>query len=65
MNSRPQVRLNEAISRPIRCVLPGAAGGYWARRAAGDEKARRCGSLKDHFGVARQVLPGGFAKHLQ
>lgn len=49
---------NEALSLQVICETQDEIDHYWERLAdGGDPQARRCGWLKDRFGVSWQVVP--------
>jgi predicted 3-demethylubiquinone-9 3-methyltransferase (glyoxalase superfamily) len=58
LNGGPVFKFSEAISFQIICDNQEEVDHYWNKLSAGgDEKAQRCGWLKDRFGVSWQVVP--------
>jgi len=58
LNGGPQFRFNEAVSLVVNCRSQDEIDYYWDRlSAAGDERARQCGWLKDRYGLSWQVVP--------
>ena len=58
MNGGPGHPLTDAISLTINCVSQEEVDYYWNKLGeGGDEKAQRCGWLKDKFGLSWQIIP--------
>ncbi|XGV96614.1 MAG: VOC family protein [Leptolyngbya sp. BL-A-14] len=58
LNGGPTFKFNEAISFQIFCDTQEEVDDYWQKLSAGgDETARRCGWLKDKYGVSWQIIP--------
>lgn len=58
LNGGPHFKFNEAVSFLVRCATQAEVDDYWEKLGAGgDESARRCGWLKDKFGVSWQIVP--------
>ena len=58
LNGGPLFQFSEAISFVINCDTQEEIDYYWDKLAeGGDEKAQRCGWLKDKFGLSWQVVP--------
>lgn len=58
LNGGPTFTINEAISFQVHCETQREVDYFWERLSAGgDEKAQRCGWLKDKFGVSWQIVP--------
>ena len=58
LNGGPMFRFNEAVSFQVSCDTPADLDHYWDTLSeGGDPAARRCGWLKDKFGVSWQVVP--------
>lgn len=58
INGGPIFTFSPAISFVINCDTQEEVDHYWDKLCAGgDEKAQRCGWLKDKFGVSWQVVP--------
>jgi predicted 3-demethylubiquinone-9 3-methyltransferase (glyoxalase superfamily) len=58
LNGGPAFEFNEAISFQVHCETQEEVDYYWDRLSeGGDERARRCGWLKDGYGVSWQVIP--------
>lgn len=58
LNGGPEPRFNEAVSLQILCETQAEVDHYWEKLGAGgDDSARRCGWLKDRYGVSWQVIP--------
>lgn len=65
LNGGPHFRINEAVSFVIDCDTQEEIDYYWERLGAGaDPAARRCGWLKDRFGVSWQVVPKALGEML-
>lgn len=57
---------NESISLQVHCDTQGEIDHYWERLAdGGDPAARRCGWLKDRFGVSWQIVPTALPEMLR
>lgn len=66
LNGGPVFKFNEAISLMVECATPEDVDRYWSKLGeGGDESAKRCGWLKDKFGVSWQVIPAGLPALLQ
>jgi predicted 3-demethylubiquinone-9 3-methyltransferase (glyoxalase superfamily) len=58
LNGGPVFKFNEAVSLVVRCQSQEEVDHYWNRLSAGgDEKAQRCGWLKDRYGLSWQIVP--------
>ncbi len=58
LNGGPIFKFTEAISLQINCRTQAEVDHYWDELTqGGDEKAQRCGWLKDRYGVSWQVIP--------
>jgi predicted 3-demethylubiquinone-9 3-methyltransferase (glyoxalase superfamily) len=58
LNGGPQFKFDEAISFVLQCDTQDEIDHYWnALSDGGDERAQRCGWLKDRYGVSWQVVP--------
>ncbi len=58
LNGGPMFKFNEAISFQVRCETQEEVDYYWEKLSeGGDEKAQRCGWLKDKYGASWQVVP--------
>jgi predicted 3-demethylubiquinone-9 3-methyltransferase (glyoxalase superfamily) len=58
LNGGPLFHFTEAVSLVVNCHSQEEVDYYWSRLTeGGDEKAQRCGWLKDRYGVSWQVVP--------
>lgn len=58
LNGGPHFKFTEAISFVVRCKTQAEVDRYWDELTeGGDERAQRCGWLKDKFGVSWQIVP--------
>jgi predicted 3-demethylubiquinone-9 3-methyltransferase (glyoxalase superfamily) len=58
LNGGPQFKFSEAISLQVNCQTQKEVDYFWDQLGAGgDPAARRCGWLKDRYGVSWQVVP--------
>jgi predicted 3-demethylubiquinone-9 3-methyltransferase (glyoxalase superfamily) len=58
LNGGPHFKFTEAISFVVRCETQAEVDRYWDELTeGGDERAQRCGWLKDKFGVSWQIVP--------
>jgi predicted 3-demethylubiquinone-9 3-methyltransferase (glyoxalase superfamily) len=58
LNGGPIFKFNEAVSFQVNCETQKEVDYFWERLSAGgDEKAQRCGWLKDKFGLSWQIVP--------
>src|SRR6516164_6800365 len=58
LNGGPHFKFTEAISFVVRCETQTEVDHYWDKLGeGGDERAQRCGWLKDKYGVSWQILP--------
>jgi predicted 3-demethylubiquinone-9 3-methyltransferase (glyoxalase superfamily) len=58
LNGGPHFKFTEAISFVVRCETQAEVDRYWDKLTeGGDERAQRCGWLKDKFGVSWQIVP--------
>ncbi len=63
LNGGPLYQFTEAISFVVHCDDQAEIDYYWEKlTAGGDERAQRCGWLKDKFGLSWQVVPSELAK---
>ncbi len=65
LNGGPIFKFSEAISFIVNCDSQEEVDYYWEKlTAGGDEKAQRCGWLKDKFGLSWQIVPAVLPKLL-
>jgi predicted 3-demethylubiquinone-9 3-methyltransferase (glyoxalase superfamily) len=58
LNGGPHFKFTEAISFVVKCETQSEVDHYWNRLSeGGDERAQRCGWLKDKYGVSWQIVP--------
>jgi predicted 3-demethylubiquinone-9 3-methyltransferase (glyoxalase superfamily) len=58
INGGPIFQFTEAVSFQVPCGSQDEVDYYWEKlTAGGDPAAQQCGWLKDHFGLAWQVVP--------
>ena len=58
LNGGPHFKFSEAISFVVRCETQSEVDHYWDELSkGGDERAQRCGWLKDKYGVSWQIVP--------
>ena len=58
LNGGPHFKFTEAISFVVRCETQAEVDHYWGKLGeSGDERAQRCGWLKDKYGVSWQIVP--------
>ncbi len=58
LNGGPIFKFTEAISFIVNCKEQDEVDYYWNKLSEGsDEKAQRCGWLKDKFGLSWQIIP--------
>ena len=58
LNGGPHFKISEAISFVVKCKTQAEIDHYWDKLGeGGDERAQRCGWLKDKHGVSWQILP--------
>jgi predicted 3-demethylubiquinone-9 3-methyltransferase (glyoxalase superfamily) len=58
INGGPHFKFNEAVSLQVMCNTQSEIDRYWEELSAGGEEgARRCGWLKDRFGLSWQIVP--------
>jgi predicted 3-demethylubiquinone-9 3-methyltransferase (glyoxalase superfamily) len=58
LNGGPMFQFNESVSFVVNCDSQDEVDLYWDQLSAGgDEKAQRCGWLKDKFGLSWQIVP--------
>lgn len=58
LNGGPQFPFTEAVSFVVNCESQDEIDFYWEKLAAGgDERAQRCGWLKDQYGLSWQIVP--------
>lgn len=58
LNGGPMFHFTEAVSFQVHCADQAEIDHYWTRLGAGgDPAARRCGWLKDRYGLSWQVIP--------
>ena len=58
LNGGPHFKFSEAISFVVKCETQTEIDRYWDKLGeGGDERAQRCGWLKDKYGVSWQILP--------
>jgi predicted 3-demethylubiquinone-9 3-methyltransferase (glyoxalase superfamily) len=62
-NGGPTFKFTEAISLFVSCETQQEIDDLWARLGEGAQ-SRRCGWIKDKFGVSWQVVPAGLGKML-
>jgi predicted 3-demethylubiquinone-9 3-methyltransferase (glyoxalase superfamily) len=66
LNGGPHFRFSEAVSFVVHCDSQAEIDYYWRRLAdGGDPAARRCGWLKDRYGLCWQVVPRVLPELLQ
>lgn len=66
LNGGPHFKFTEAISFLVNCETQEEVDYYWEKLAGGgDERAQRCGWLKDKFGVSWQIVPTIVTRFLQ
>ncbi|MFC5489892.1 VOC family protein [Dokdonella soli] len=65
LNGGPIFKFTEAVSLVVNCQSQDEVDHYWNHLSkGGDEKAQRCGWLKDRFGLSWQVVPTELPKLL-
>ena len=58
LNGGPHFKISEAISFIVKCETQTEIDHFWDKLGeGGDERAQRCGWLKDKYGVSWQILP--------
>jgi predicted 3-demethylubiquinone-9 3-methyltransferase (glyoxalase superfamily) len=58
LNGGPHFKFSEAISFVVKCETQSEVDHYWEKLGeSGDERAQRCGWLKDKYGVSWQIVP--------
>jgi predicted 3-demethylubiquinone-9 3-methyltransferase (glyoxalase superfamily) len=58
LNGGPHFKFTEAISFVVKCETQSEVDHYWDELSkGGDERAHRCGWLKDKYGVSWQIVP--------
>jgi predicted 3-demethylubiquinone-9 3-methyltransferase (glyoxalase superfamily) len=58
LNGGPQFKFTEAISFVVHCESQDEVDYYWEKLSkGGDEKAQKCGWLKDQYGISWQIIP--------
>ena len=58
LNGGPHFKFSEAISFVVKCETQTEIDRYWDKLGeGGDERAQRCGWLKDKYGVSWQIVP--------
>jgi predicted 3-demethylubiquinone-9 3-methyltransferase (glyoxalase superfamily) len=58
LNGGPHFKFTEAISFVVKCETQSQVDHYWEKLGeSGDERAQRCGWLKDKYGVSWQIVP--------
>jgi len=58
LNGGPVFEFTEAMSFVVRCGSQEELDYYWEKLSdGGDEKAQRCGWLKDRYGISWQIVP--------
>jgi predicted 3-demethylubiquinone-9 3-methyltransferase (glyoxalase superfamily) len=58
LNGGPNFKFTEAISFVVKCETQSEVDHYWEKLGeSGDERAQRCGWLKDKYGVSWQIVP--------
>ena len=58
LNGGPAFRFTEAVSFVVHCGAQDEIDYYWNKLAeGGDDKAQRCGWLKDKYGLSWQIVP--------
>jgi len=63
LNGGPAFKFNEAVSFVVNCDTQLEIDEYWEKLSAGGEP-RRCGWLKDKFGVSWQIVPAALSEIL-
>ena len=63
INGGPEFHFTEAISLLINCADQEEVDYYWAKLGEGGQEIQ-CGWLKDRYGLAWQVVPGGMEEML-
>ncbi len=62
----PVFKFNESISFQVNCETQQEIDYYWEKLSqGGDERAQRCGWLKDKYGVSWQIVPTVLVKMIQ
>jgi predicted 3-demethylubiquinone-9 3-methyltransferase (glyoxalase superfamily) len=58
LNGGPHFKFTEAISFVVKCETQSEVDHYWEKLGeGGDERAQRCGWLKDKYSVSWQIVP--------
>ena len=58
LNGGPLFKFTEAVSFVVHCKSQAEVDRYWEKLTeGGDEKAQRCGWLKDKYGLSWQIVP--------
>jgi predicted 3-demethylubiquinone-9 3-methyltransferase (glyoxalase superfamily) len=58
LNGGAHFEFSEAISFVVRCETQGEVDHYWDKLGkGGDDRAQRCGWLKDKYGLSWQIVP--------
>jgi predicted 3-demethylubiquinone-9 3-methyltransferase (glyoxalase superfamily) len=65
LNGGPQFKFTEAISFVVKCESQKEVDYFWEKLSGGgDEKAQKCGWLKDKYDVSWQIVPTALSKLL-
>lgn len=65
LNGGPHFSFSPAISFFVNCETQEEVDEFWEKLSAGGEKQKRCGWLKDKYGVSWQIVPSILGKLLQ
>ena len=65
LNGGPQFTFTEAISFVVNCETQQDVDELWEKLSEGRKKIKRCGWLKDKYGLSWQVVPTALVEMLQ